>query len=485
MSPAVGVCRRAALLLFSLSATLPAGAAIAGGEGRAPKETTVGQDPAGIWSGSLDIPGGVTLRLVFRVERERTGELKVLFDSPDQGARDIPAAGEAQDDGRVVLQIPKAGASFEGRWSAEGTLVGDFVQAGRHLPMVLARVSEAPKVLRPQEPRPPFPYRVEDVTFQNAEGGVRLAGTLTLPESPRPLPAVVLITGSGPQDRDEALFGHRPFWIIADSLSRQGYAVLRYDDRGVGASTGTFSSATSLDFMADALAGVAYLKGRREIDRQRIGLLGHSEGALIAALGAGRDSDVAFIVLLAPPMLPIDQILLNQEAAITRAHGESEGSIASKRASSERILALAKAAPDAAAFKTAVASVLAADATLDAAARAAMEQEAKSLASTWMRWLLVHDVARDLARVRCPVLALIGEKDLQVVPIEANLALLKSGLAAGGNTKLTAKVLPGLNHAFQTAKTGSPLEYGVIEETVSPRALEEIGSWMSRNVPPS
>ncbi len=475
MSLRVEVCRRAAIVFFSLGALA---GAVAGVDGRPASETKIVEGLVGMWSGPLAIPGGVSLRLVFRVERGDAGALKVLFDSPDQAARDIPAEGEAQNDGLVVLRIPGAGANFEGRLSAEGTLAGDFVQAGRRLPMVLSRVSEAPKVQRPQEPRPPFPYRVEDVTFENAEGGVRLAGTLTYPEPHGALPAVVLITGSGPQDRDESLFGHKPFWIIADYLSRRGYAVLRFDDRGVGASTGEFSSATSRDFMTDALAGVAYLKGRREIDPQRIGLLGHSEGALIAALGASRGNDVAFLVLLAPPILPMDQILLNQEEAIARAHEENEEVIARQRASSGRVLSLAKEAADAAAFEAALDAFLATDATLDAGARAAIKRDARMLASPWMRWLLAYDVLPDLARVRCPVLALIGAKDLQVVPVEANLAALRRGLAAGGNTEPTAKVLPGLNHAFQTAKTGSPAEYGVIEETVSPKALGEIGDWM-------
>ncbi|MEK7331226.1 MAG: alpha/beta fold hydrolase, partial [Candidatus Eisenbacteria bacterium] len=316
--------------------------------------------------------------------------------------------------------------------------------------------------------------------------GIQLAGTLTLPRGAGPFPCALLITGSGPEDRDEAVFGHRPFLVLADHLTRQGIAVLRVDDRGVGGSTGRFSQATSEDFAGDVLAGIEFLKTRREIDRKRIGLIGHSEGGLIAPMVATRSKDVAFIVLMAGPGIPGDSTLMLQSAAIRRSVGASEASIAQEMGVSRRIYAQLRQGDSAGVVRTArelvglqVAGLpeeqRSAVGDLDSAATAASRQ----LFGPWMRFFVTYDPRPALRRVRCPVLAINGEKDLQVLPKE-NLAAIETALKAGGNRDHTVKELPGLNHLFQTCTLCTIAEYMQLEETMAPAALEEMSEWILR-----
>ena len=319
---------------------------------------------------------------------------------------------------------------------------------------------------------------------------ITLAGTLTLPESGGPFPAVLLITGSGPQDRDETVAGHKPFWIIADYLTRQGIAVLRVDDRGTGKSTGFFKGATSGDFATDVLAGVAYLKSRKEINPRQIGLVGHSEGGLIAPMVAVQSDDVAFIVLLAGPGVDGSQILLMQGALISRAGGTSEALIKQSRNYSKRMHEIVKAEPNNERAEKKIRE-------MHAASRAALSEELKKetrelapdleaqlnmtikqILTPWFRYFLIYDPRPALRKVNCPVLAINGEKDLQV-PSKENLAAMEQALKAGSNTDdYTLKELPDLNHLFQHAKTGAPTEYSKIEETFAPEALKIMGDWI-------
>jgi hypothetical protein len=342
---------------------------------------------------------------------------------------------------------------------------------------------------RPQEPKPPFPYKAENVTYSNAAAGAKFAGTLTLPRSGGPFPAVLLITGSGQQDRDESIFGHRPFLVIADYLTRRGIAVLRVDDRGVGGSTGDVAHATSEDFASDVLAGIAYLKSRADIDPRRIGLVGHSEGGLIAPMVARRSPDVAFIVLLAGTGIPGDQILYLQQAAIARQMGASTPTILINRAVEQLLLTAIKRGTDPAApdpkSKQPVDDRRAPPPKddkkpADNEASAAMDKLAKRVGSPWLRFFISYDPRPALREVRCPVLALIGSKDIQV-PAKENLPEIEKALKAGGNKNYMVKELPNLNHLFQTCRTGNIDEYGRIEETFAPSALELIADWVSRH----
>jgi hypothetical protein len=266
------------------------------------KAPPIPKELEGFWEGKLKVNAGIELRLVLRVEKGNDGRLAAALASPDQGANHIPISSIDLKSDVLTFESKGIGAKYSGKKTKEGTAFeGRFTQGGLKLPLTLRKTDKLSVAPRPQTPKPPFPYRAEEVSYENRAGGVTLAGTLTLPSGQGPFPAAILITGSGPQDRDETILGHKPFLVIADALTRRHIAVLRVDDRGVGGSSGSGASSTSEDFTGDVLAGVAFLKGRKEIDAAKIGLIGHSEGGLIAPLAAARSKDVAFIVLMAGP----------------------------------------------------------------------------------------------------------------------------------------------------------------------------------------
>lgn len=332
---------------------------------------------------------------------------------------------------------------------------------------------------RPQEPKKPYPYDEEEVGYENKRDGVKLAGTLTFPRGKGPFPAVLLITGSGPQDRNESLLGHKPFLVLADYLTRQGIAVLRVDDRGVGGSTGSTLNSTTENFAADVTAGIEFLKTRKEIDPKQIGLIGHSEGGLVAPMVAAQNGDVAFIVLMAGAGLTGEEVLYKQGAMIMKANGASAGQLAKQRATQESMFKILKEEKDPAAAEKRLREEL---------SKSLTEEEKKKseqtiavhikLANTpWFRYYLTLDPRPALRKVKCPVLALNGENDLQVSANE-NLREIEAALKAGGNNDGAIVRLPKLNHLFQTSETGSPNEYIKIEETIAPVALRTIGDWI-------
>jgi uncharacterized protein len=443
------------------------------------------QDVRGTWSGVLSF-SGVAVRVAFNFSVDSTGRLSSTLDSPDQGARDIPVDTTTFSTGHLRLVSNSIGGTFDGGLSEDKTTVaGKWSQGGMTIPLSLQRSEREPEPVRPQEPKPPLPYDEREVSYANSSAGVTLAGTLTLPRSGGPFPAVLLITGSGAQDRNEALMGHKPFLVLADYLTRRGLAVLRVDDRGIGKSTGSFSRSTSKDFEGDVLAGIAYLKSLSEIDSHRIGLVGHSEGGLIAPLAAVESPDVAFIVMMAGPGLTGEQILYLQGALIAKAEGVSDDMIAKDRAIKEKTFAVALHVADTVEAAKQIRQVVA-DALSQLTEEekkspmfnpGAIEASVRELLSPWMRYFLAYDPVPTLKRVKCPVLAINGEKDLQVPPKE-NLKAIDEALKAGGNKDYVVKEMPGLNHLFQTCKTGSPTEYGQIEETISPVALTTIGDWI-------
>jgi pimeloyl-ACP methyl ester carboxylesterase len=449
-------------------------------------------DVVGNWHGSLAVKAGVLeMRLVFRVSLDEEGNLTALLDSPDQGATDIPVDRVLLDGNRVRFEVDVIAGYYEGEIRGDGMrLEGSWHQAGQSFELNLEQSSEVPQLGRPQEPTEPFPYRSEDVVYENRAAGIQLAGTLTAPDSAGPHPAVILISGSGPQDRDETVFGHRPFLVLADHLTRNGIAVLRVDDRGVGGSTGVQGPATSEDLAEDVLAGIEYLKSRKEIDPERIGLLGHSEGGIIAPITATRSRNVAFIVLLAGPGVTGEEILYRQSALIGAASGADADHIEQNHAVQARLFEIIKTNLDDETKRARLREVFVETAEgLSEEERAAanlgtdsaIEAQVESIASPWFQFFLTYDPAPTLALVECPVLAIIGEKDLQV-PARENLAAIKEALATGGNSDYTVEELAGLNHMLQTAETGAPLEYGRIEETMSPVALEAISIWILERV---
>ena len=464
----------------------------------------VGQEPgghapgpagfAGNWMGTLDV-GAMQLRLRFVVTENEDGLGATLF-SLDQGNAGIPAATTTVSADTISMSMPMIGASYRGTLSAEdGKITGTFTQGGAPFPLVLERASEEDmEVRRPQNPVEPYPYLAEDVTYPNPEGGHTMAGTFTRPADGGPFAAVILISGSGSQDRDEALMGHRPFLVLADHLTRRGIAVLRYDDRGVGGSTGDLTTATSEDFATDALAAVAYLKTRDDVDPGAIGFAGHSEGGLIAPIAAVESPDVAFIVLMAGTGVNGERVLYAQAALIARAAGATEEAIAANREQQAAIFEVLKSEPDEDRAGEAIKAIVraglegATDAELapagitdSASAEAVIPAQVRQVNNHWFRYFLTHDPARMLERVTVPVLAVNGEKDLQV-PYEENLREIEAALERGGNTRYDTHSFPGLNHLFQHSETGHPNEYQAIEETWSVEVMELIADWILRTV---
>lgn len=440
---------------------------------------------AGEWAGSLALPGGTSLRIVFHIQADEERGWTATMDSPDQGAHGIPVSEVALRGDSVRLAVIVAAGAWEGVLRGD-TLSGTWAQGGMSFPLDLVRgAAPAEEPRRPQEPTGPLPYDVQEVTYASPIAGITLAGTLTLPRTPGPHPAALLISGSGPQDRDETLLGHKPFLVLADHLTRRGIAVLRVDDRGVGASEGDFAAADSRDFASDAEAGVRFLAGRPEVDAGAVGLIGHSEGGLVAPMVAAESDDVSWIVLLAGPGIPGDSILYLQGALIARASGAPEEAVRANAATQRKMFSVLEATPDDSVARGRLEALLAetletspgAAAMTPEQRRATAVQQARQVATPWFRFFLSHDPRPVLRRVDVPVLALNGQLDLQVPPRE-NLAAIAGALREGGNTRVTAHELPGLNHLFQTATTGAPQEYARIEETMSPAVLELVADWI-------
>lgn len=326
---------------------------------------------------------------------------------------------------------------------------------------------------RPQEPKRPVPYLEEDVRFPNTEArGVYLAGTFTRPSGGGPFPAVLLITGAGPQDRDETISGHKPFLVLADYLTRRGIAVLRMDDRGTGKSTGSFQLSTTKDFATDAEAAIWYLMSRSEVDQKRIGLLGHGEGAIIAPMVAIDMPKIAFIILLAGTAVPGEDVLLAQTQRAETIAKVPEQQIKADEKIGKTLYDMTRAGKTEIELWSALQKMPEKDLPF------IEPWKRQRFALPWLHFFLSYDPAPTLEKVKCPVLALEGEKDTQVVP-EQNVPAMKAALARGKNRDATVEILPGLNYMFQTASTGLGWEYATISETISPKVLEIIGAWIA------
>jgi len=438
----------------------------------------------GIWQGTLKV-SSIQLRIIFKIKKTTDGQLTATMDSPDQKVRNFPTGKVLFAKDSLILEMPKAQIRYSGKINSKGTTVeGAWIQRGKIFPLNLKKVGNEKINNRYQEPKKPYPYNSEDVKYENKKVGITLAGTFTYPKRGGPFTTVLLITGSGAQNRNEELLGHKPFLVLSDYLTRRGIAVLRVDDRGVGKSTGDFASATSKDFAGDALAGVEYLKTRKEVNKKEIGLIGHSEGGVIAPMVAVKSKNIAFIVLMAGTGLPGDQIFLKQGELIARAEGLPENYIRNETKFESKLYDIIKNQPD---------SIKAHNEILNEFRKyynSLSQEERKKIGDTsvvlkklslvekpWLKYFFKYDPAPVLEKVKCPVLAINGSKDLQVSPKE-NLAAIKKALTKGGNKDFKVVELKGLNHLFQTAKIGLPNEYRTIEQTIAPIALKTIGDWI-------
>lgn len=450
--------------------------------------TVVAQVPSknveGNWLGTLEI-GETKLRLVLKIEKSANGHSAKL-DSVDQGASDLPMDSIVLDGDKLSFSAATYGLSYEGTLKDTGDEIsGTFKQGPNELPLVFKRTAEAPKLNRPQDPKKPYPYDEEEVSYRNEKDNIKIGGTLTIPRGGGKYPAVVLITGSGSQDRNESIAGHRPFLVITDHLTRNGIAVLRVDDRGIGATDRGSLSATSENFAVDVMAGVNFLKQRKEIDPKMIGLIGHSEGGMIAPIAAARSNDVSFIVLLAGLGQTGEDVIYAQTELIQKAQGTHPDTMRHTIALAKKINAIVKTETDEKRIEARINEETAAyGGTLADLQKKLFEPAAASVKAympmyktQWYRYFITFNPAPVLKSVTVPVLALNGELDLQV-PWKENLDLIAAGLKAGGNKDVTVKAFPKLNHLFQTSQTGQPSEYSKIEETMSPEVLKVMSDWI-------
>ena len=437
----------------------------------------------GLWQGALEA-NGLRLRFQLHVTHDDQRQLVAALDSPDQGISGLPAVNVSQKLTVFHFEIPIVQGVYEGNLNAaKSVITGNWTQGGITYSLNFLRSDQLVELVRPQNPKKPYPYHEEEVTFPNPKAQISLAGTLTLPSGQGPFPAAILIAGTGPHDRNENFAGHRPFLVLADHLTRKGVAVLRYDKRGIGKSTGNYDQATTEDFASDAAAALDYLKSRKEINARKIGLIGHSEGGLIAPMIASRSSDAAWVVLLAAPGLKGEQIMLLQSELILKAAGFDDDRIAKARDFNLQSYALARKEKDPEVLETKLTDLVDSTGMSTTLPPTTLKPQARMMTSAWFRFFLDYDPVPALKQTQCPVLALNGDKDLQIASKE-NLAQIHKALQEGGNKDCQTHELADLNHLFQHAPTGSPAEYGGIQETFAPEALNFVSDWILKHTTP-
>jgi pimeloyl-ACP methyl ester carboxylesterase len=443
----------------------------------APVTPTV-ESTTGEWAGRIGVPGA-PVEIGIRLTAEN-GKLRGEIDIPAQAIKAMPLSDVLLEGRELSFRLPDMGgdAWFRGTFETDGkSIPGAFTQFGQSFPLVLR---PGPAAGRPQEPRPPFPYRAEDVKYPGQ--GVDLAGTLTTPQGPGPFTAVLLLTGSGAQNRDEELFGHKPFLLLADILTRAGYAVLRVDDRGVGGSTGSLYDSNYDQLTGDAAAGVEFLRGRPEINRDRIGVLGHSEGGYLAPLVAQR-TPIAFAIMIAGPAATGEDVLVAQNQLLLEAAGAPPEVVSDQIAYVRTLVALLRAEDYQRARSLAVRQLVSQAVGLPPEQQPTPEQVEAQVAATvnpYYRSWAVHDPAPALQALRVPVLAVFGGADLQVSAGQ-NEPLMRSLLSQNPDT--TVRTLLGLNHLMQPATSGGLDEYASIDTTIDPSALELVRSWLAQRFP--
>jgi pimeloyl-ACP methyl ester carboxylesterase len=449
------------------------------------------QNPTGTWSGTLNIPGG-QLPLIIHISGAGSAYSSTM-DSPNQNAFAIPLAETTFQNNTITITASNMNIKYSGILSADqNKITGTYQQGQVNVPLVLSRKKSNEVVAgppaRPQDPKD-FPYKQEEVTFTNAKAGNTLSGTLTFPQTGKFSKVVVLISGSGPQNRNEEVnvINHRPFLVLSDYLTRNGIAVLRYDDRGIGKSTGDFNAATTADFADDAEAAVNYIQSRPDLKQLSIGLIGHSEGGIIAPMIASRNKAIHFVVLEAGPGVPSDQLMLQQAKDIGRLGGLDDKSLQRAYQTNKKIYDCVKQSENLSweAYLTKLEEVVKAEIQSYTKEQLQgintddlIQSTVAGLKSPWIRYFLSINPDVYLSRLSCPVLALNGTLDMQVASTP-NLAGIKASLEKAKNKRFEIVPMPDLNHMFQKAKTGGPMEYATIEETINPAALQKIATWIN------
>ena len=431
----------------------------------------------GTWQGAIEA-NGMRYRLQLHISHDSQGHLVATMDSIDQGINGFHASQATESDSQIHLELPTVRSTYDGTInSVRNSMTGTWRQNGEPTELTFHRSDQILELRRPQNPKKPYPYEEEELTFTNAKAGTTLAATLTMPKGTGPFPAAILIAGSGPLDRDEADGGHKPFFVLADHLTRKGIAVFRYDKRGIGKSTGNYDDATTADFASDAEAAITFLQTRKGINPRKIGIIGHSEGGIIASMIAARSSNVHWIALLAGPATKGEETLLIQSDLITRAAGMNNEQVAKSLDFDRQSYNLVRHEKNRDELEKDLADLVKISGIGPAMPPAFMQRQIHWTSSPWFRYFLDYDPVPALQQTKCPVLALGGERDLQVPPKE-NLPLIQKALEDGGNKDFKVLELPGLNHEFQHCYMGLPAESRAIEETFAPDAMNTLSDWI-------
>jgi pimeloyl-ACP methyl ester carboxylesterase len=432
----------------------------------------------GIWSGTLKIQE-TQLRINIHVDGNSESGYSAKFDSPDQGAFGIPFSVVSFENNKLACSDKAMGIAYEAELEHD-ELKGVWMQGGMSLPLNLVRGTEPTLPNRPQEPTGDLPYKSKDVEVINAKAGVTLSATLTIPAGDGPFPAVILVSGSGPQDRNSEVFGHKPFLVLSDYLTRNGIAVLRYDDRGVGQSTGDFGTATSLDFAQDAEAAFNFLKSQPTINPKKTGIIGHSEGGMIAPMVAATNKEIGYVVLIAGPAVSIDELLIAQTTAIAKSNGASDDEIAPVVDFNNSFYQYVQNQTSVDSSLNNLEDFLAKNSPKNSDGETEPIDEMKKyltpMLTPWFQYFISYNPQENLSKMKCPVLAIYGSLDLQV-PSTLNINVLEP-IFQKSKIKHTIIELKNHNHIMQVASTGSVNEYVQIEQTFSPEALETISNWI-------
>lgn len=454
------------------------------------------QAVAGVWEGKLNT-GAVSLRIVLHINGE-AGAYTATMDSPDQGAKGIPVSRVLQMDDSLLLEVAAIGGKLSGKLVNDTVFNGQWMQGGASLPLDLKKLATGQSIAdpkRPQTPKPPFAYESNDVIYYNKDKSIQYGATVTKPKGAGPFPALLLLTGSGQQNRDEEIFGHKPFAVIADYLTNKGYVVMRVDDRGVDQTTGDVQYATTKDFADDAMVGLDYLKTLPGVDKTKIGLLGHSEGGMIAEIVAAQRKDVPFVVLLAAPGEPILDLMTEQSRAVLQSSAMTKPQLESYlalRRSLSLVVSLAASELEAHTAATKVLSDWLANTPKDVATASTgiagdsskqdfVNKAVEMLYKPWWQFFFRYQPDQYVRKMNTKVLALNGDKDIQVFS-KTNLPALKASLQKSPSKTFETVELKGLNHLFQHCIKCTVAEYAELEETFAPEALAMISNWLDKNV---
>lgn len=435
--------------------------------------SSIGQKFEGDWIGKILVQG-FPLTIEFHISKQNT-DFTATMDSPDQKSFGNKITEVLAKGNTIDLNEPQFKMYTKLSYRND-SLIGVFKQLGTDYPLSMCRKTDQnSSSSRPQEPKSPFDYDIEEVKFKNTKDNINLAGTFTCPKGTGPFPTVILISGSGGQNRNEEIFNHKPFWVIADYFAKNGIATLRYDDRGIEESEGNFASATSADFANDARAGIEFLKQHSKVDKQNLGIVGHSEGGMIAPMIAASDNSIGFLILLAAPGIPIDQLMILQNNAISKASMMSESTMAKNQKLNQQCYQILKAEKSEKDTKSQLKKLFKSKNMSEAEIESLLAQ----ITSPWFKYFISYDPKYSLEKVFCPVLALNGDKDVQVTAKE-NLAGIAASLEKGGNKEYETKLIENKNHLFQTTTKYSLDEYVKNDESFAPDVLNLMANWIKK-----